>query len=311
MTSLFLPEVHKDLPKVTSEKYGYIVYHSNIIKDYSFIPVNIDTFDGNLYEKKIICTSNIEIFFDNEKYILEKGTHYFPKFSSKSFIVKDMNIEIYQIYKPNELVVSRIFKEKQKLIDKYFQDINHSKKIGDLFQYYQVFIPNLKHTYKYLFSFYQDQITYTKYMTLTDDIKDSIYHQNYKNNYIEKRVKKSEYKGKREVLLEDHTIVENIIKISEKYNFSQDEDIKKYIVESSILDEKNNSILIKYYYKDHSMLRKYLRGKCMIILCPPKYEQFVDVYEPYSEEVIEEMWKIHFDNIDQLEKEKHISFYSL
>jgi hypothetical protein len=296
------------------KKSGYIVYHSNVIPNYSFIPVILNTFDGNLYEKKIVCNKKIEVYFDDQKYILEEGTHYFPTFSTKTFITKhrvNEDIEVYQIYKPNELAVSKIYKEKQLLIDTYFANINHSKKIASLFTYYQIFIPTIKHTYRYLFSIYNDTITFTKYMTLSDDIKDSIQNQIYIKDYIEKRVNEIEYKGKREVILQDETIVENILTSVNNISILQDENIKDLILENSIntYDETSNFTKIKYYYKNHLFLRKYLKENYMVILRPPKYEQYVDVYEPYEPHILENMWKSHFDIIDSLEKEKHITFY--
>ncbi len=293
------------------KKNGYIVYHSEVIPNYSFLPIVIQTFDGNLYEKKIVCKAKIEVYYDNQKYILCEGTHYFPKFSEKSFITRSKEIDVFEIYKPPELVVSKIYKEKQLLIDRYFADIQHSQKIGSLFSYYQVFIPNIKHTYQYLFSIYQDQITFTKYLSLTNDIKDSIQHQVYTSDYVEKRVNEIEYKGKHKVILEDDTIVENILTSSNNQSILQDQTIQDHILEYNITDESSNFAKIKYSYKYHLLLRKYLKEKYMVILRPPKYEEYIDLYAPYEDHILESMWKSHFTVIELLENEKHISFYMI
>jgi hypothetical protein len=120
-----------------------------------------------------------------------------------------------------------------------------------------------------------------------------------------------EYKGKREVILEDNTIVENILTSANNQYILEDESIQSYILEYNITDESSNFAKIKYYYKNHLILRKYLKENYMIILRPPKYEQFIDEYAPYEEHVLESMWRSHFANIEMLEREKHISFYTI
>ncbi len=307
------------------KKNGYIIYHSHIIQDYTFVPININDFDGNLYEKKIVTKNNLEIYFQNEKFILKNGTHYFPTLSSlhtllihnnysllndqeKNDLLK--NVEIYKIYKPSELIVSKIYKDKQIIIDKFFKDDNHTKSISHISSFYTLFITNITHhKYNYIFSIYDNILTFSKYLQINHTVKDSINYQVYNSsNYIEKRINHIEYKGKIKNVINDESIVENILTSLNNQKIIEDNYINTHLLEYKYENDNSNFLKIKYYNKDHNILRKKLKDEYMIILRPPKFDEYIDLYEPYSDDKIQEMWKSHFDIIESLENDKVITF---
>ncbi len=311
-----------------SKKNGYILYHSEIIPDYTFNKINIEDFDGNLYETKIITQNNIEIYFNNEKFILKSGTHYFPTLSSlyplcihthfSSLNNKDKNdlfknIEIYKIYKPPELIVSKIYKDKQIIINKFLKDDNHTKSISNICSFYTLFITNIAHyKYNYIFSLYDNHLTFSKYLQINHSIKDSIDYQLYNSsNYIEKRINTIEYKGKIKNIIHDESIVENVLTSLNNQKIIEDPYINVHLLDYKYENDNSNFLKIKYYHKDHIILRKKLKDEYMLILRPPKFDEFIDLYEPYSDDKIQEMWKSHFDIIQQFENEKIITFYQI
>lgn len=296
-----------------NKKNGYIQYHSENIPDYTFIQSNIDEFDGNLYEKKIIIKNPIEVFYNKEKFILITGTHYFPILSEKyEFITYEREeIEVYKIYKPKELIVSKIYRDKQVIIDKFLKDDKHTKLISYIISFYTLFIKNMYHyKYNYIFSIYNDELTFSKYLQLNSSIKDSINLQVFNSlNYIEKRVNTIEYKGKIKNILNDETIVENILTSLNNKKIINDPYVNIHLL--SYQYKNSNFLKIKYLYKDHIIIRKKLKDEYMLILRPPKYDEYIDLYEPYSNEVIENMWKSHFDIVNILQDDKSITFYEI
>jgi hypothetical protein len=296
------------------KKNGYIQYHSEIIPDYTFEQINIYEFDGNLYEKKVIITKPIEVFYNNEKFILISGTHYFPILSSKyNLITHNKDIEVFKIHKPTELIVSKIYKDKQVIIDKFLKDDKHTKSLSNIIPFYTLFITNIHHfKYNYIFSMYSDELTFSKYLQLNPSIKDSILHQIYNSpNYIEKRINTIEYKGKIKNIIHDESVVENVLTSLNNQKIIEDPYVNIHLL-SNIFENNNfNFLKIKYLHKDHSIIRKKLKDEYMIILRPPKYDEYIDLYEPYSNEIIENMWKDHFEIVYTLESDKSITFYEI
>ncbi len=295
----------------TFKKNGYLIYNSMIIPNYTFVKIDINDFDNNLYEKKIITQNDIEITFNNEKFILKSGTHYFPILCNKHMLLtNDKNIEVFKINKPNELVVSKIYKEKQIIIDKFLNDDNDTKSLSSLFNFYHLFIPNITHfKYNYLFSMYNEELTFSKYLQLNNSIKDSILYQIYNQpNYKENRINTIEYKGKIKNIINDESIVENILTSLNNNKIIEDPYINIHLIYHKFENDNCNFLKIKYLNKDHIILRKKLKDEYMIILRPPKYDEYIDLYEPYSEDIIQEMWKSHFDIINNFEKKGLITF---
>jgi hypothetical protein len=298
-----------------NKKNGYIQYHSENIPDYSFEEINIEEFDGNLYEKKIIITKPIEVFYNKEKFILISGTHYFPILSEKYVFItyEREKIQIFKIHKPKELIVSKIYKDKQVIIDKFLKDDKHTKSISHIISFYTLFITNIHHyKYNYIFSVYNDELTFSKYLQLNPSIKDSINYQVYNSlNYIEKRVNTIEYKGKITNILNDETVVENVLTSLNNQKIIDDPYVNIHLLSFHFENETSNFLKIKYLYKDHIIIRKKLKDEYMLILRPPKYDEYTDLYEPYPHEVIENMWKKHFDIVNILQDDKSITFYEI
>ena len=299
---------------MNNKKNGYIQYHSEKIPDYTFESINIDDFDGNLYEKKIMIKKPIEIFYNQEKFILIRGTHYFPILSSKyQLLTYDKEIEVFKIHKPKDLIVSKIYKDKQIIIDKFLKDDKHTKSLTHILSFYTLFITNIHHyKYNYIFSMYNDELTFSKYLQLNLSVKDSINYQVYNSaNYIEKRINQIEYKGKTKNIIHDDSIVENILTSLNNHKIIHDPYVNVHFLSYQFENENSNFLKIKYLHKDHSIIRKKLKDEYMIILRPPKFEEYVDLYEPYSEEAIQNMWKSHFEIITSLENDKNITFYEV
>jgi hypothetical protein len=298
---------------------GYIIYNTSVIPDYTFVKVDFTSFDGNVYEKKLICSKDIILKYNEIEYILKAGTHYFPTLSSKyilSFDPKEydevqVHVQIFRIHKPPELVVSKIFRDKQVIIDKYMKDYQHTSSISSLFTFYPLFIPTLKHIRGYIYSIYQDEIMYSKYMNVNNDIGTSLYHQYFQNHYVEKRIPLIEYKGKIKNELCDETVVENILTSLNNQKIVNDPYITCLFHSFMFEGEGSNFLKIKYLHKDHLTLKRRLRDEYTVILRPPRFDEFIDLYEPYSEEVIEKMWGEHFATIHTLQEEGHISFVKI
>lgn len=298
--------------------FGYIVYDSTVIPDYTFVEIPAsDDIEISLYEKKIIADCDIEVKYQNTIYTLKAGIHYFPRIIGENDlllipnVVRNRFIRLFQISKPAELVVSKIFKEKQILIDKYMKDIEHSRSISKLFTFYPLFIPTITHKkYKYIFSLYKGEIMYTKYMDLQNDVGASLYHQYFKEGtgYKEERISIMEYKGKIKNEIHDDLEVENILTSLNNTTLVNDPYISQLITSHSF---DQNFLKIKYLYKDHGTLRKRLKDEYMLILRPPKFDEFIDLYEPYSDDVIASLWAEHFAKIEKLVDEKHISFVKI
>ncbi len=309
------PFYNKKIFVFSMSHLGYIIYNTSVIPDYTFVKIKTSQFDGNLYEKKLICSKDIVVKYNETEYILKAGTHYFPTLSSKYILstnMKDENVlQIFCIHKPPELVVSKIFRDKQVIIDKYMKDYQHTSSLTSLFSFYPLFIPNLKHIRNYLFSIYQDNLMYTKYLHLENDIGASLYHQYFQNDYVEKRIPLLEYKGKIKNELCDETVVENILTSLNNQKIINDPYISCLLHSHAFEGENSNFLKIKYLYKDQATLKRRLRDEYTVILRPPKFDEFIDLYEPYPEEVVQKMWDEHFVSIHALQEEGHISFVKI